>query len=149
MVELNYNRPIAFILTTEPVTFSSLPRISLFKLSSFSVLFHANYITSQKPKLLDSFFFITISLSLTESCSVSEYGYVVIAWNSLTVLHSNKPGSMQNKFGDLCYCRFCEFGFSLSYDLILTASVVQWLESLPTDPEGSGSIPGTTRFSEK
>jgi hypothetical protein len=31
----------------------------------------------------------------------------------------------------------------------LTASVIQWSEFLVTDPEGPGSIPGATTFSEK
>jgi hypothetical protein len=33
--------------------------------------------------------------------------------------------------------------------LVMTASVVWWLEFLATDPEVPGSIPGDTRFSEK
>jgi hypothetical protein len=32
---------------------------------------------------------------------------------------------------------------------MMTASVVQWSEFLATDPEVLGSIPGSSRFSEK
>jgi hypothetical protein len=34
-------------------------------------------------------------------------------------------------------------------DVVLSALVVRWSEFLATDPEVSGSIPGTTRFSDK
>jgi hypothetical protein len=38
---------------------------------------------------------------------------------------------------------------ALIYRSLLAASVVWWSEFLATDPEVPGSIPGSTRFSEK
>jgi hypothetical protein len=48
----------------------------------------------------------------------------------------------------LSHHQLCPYQFSLLVSVHL-ASVVWWSEFLATDPEGPGSIPGPTRFSEK
>jgi hypothetical protein len=64
-----------------------------------------------------------------------------------------RSSDYSNKYvsGDCIFVLFAKFSFilfNLAFGVYSTASVVYWSESLATNPEVPGSIPGATRFPE-